>query len=217
MTCLRRNLSAVSFSILFLNPSSMSSSANILSHYPAGARWYHLRRVFHNWSDPDCRRVLSQTKAAFTPGFSTLLIQENVLPNQGCPKRGALGDIAMMQHTGMERNEDQWRQLLSSAGFEIVRIWRAELGTTAIIEADLQDEDALCATNGSAAQAHGHARQTEASAGPKNGSEAATDAFAVTPNRTAASTNGAAITTDKPDETHSLPITVNDAAGIQVV
>jgi hypothetical protein len=85
--------------------------------------------------------VLIQTKAAFTPGFSKLLIQENVLPNRGCPKRGALGDIAMMQHTGMERNEDQWRHLLSSVGFEILRIWRAELGTTAIIEADLKGEE----------------------------------------------------------------------------
>jgi hypothetical protein len=46
-----------------------------------------------------------------------------------------------MQHTGMERNEDQWRQLLSSAGFAILRIWRAELGTTAIIEADLEGEE----------------------------------------------------------------------------
>ena len=84
--------------------------------------------------------MLIQTKAAFSPGFSKLLIQENVLPNRGCPKRGALGDIAMMQHTGMERNEDQWHQLLLSVGFEILRIWRAELGTAAIIEADLKDE-----------------------------------------------------------------------------
>jgi len=91
--------------------------------------------------------VLIQTKAAFTPGFSKLLIQENVLPNRGCPKRGALGDIAMMQHTGMERSEDQWRQLLLSAGFEILRIWWAELGTTAIIEADLRGEETSSPTN----------------------------------------------------------------------
>jgi len=120
-----------------------------------GARWYHLRRVLHNWSDPDCCRVLIQTKAAFTPGFSKLLIQENVLPNRGCPKRGALGDIAMMQHTGMERSEDQWRQLLSQAGFEILRIWWAELGTTAIIEADLKGEETSSATNRFVTQANG--------------------------------------------------------------
>jgi hypothetical protein len=136
----------------------------------------------HNWSDPDCRRILAQTKAAFTPAFSTLLIQENVLPNQGCPKRGALGDIAMMQHTGMERNNDQWRQLLSSAGFEIVRIWRAELGTTAIIEADLKEAAVAGATNGSVTQADGDALAIDAYAGLNKEAVAAATGFAVTPN-----------------------------------
>jgi hypothetical protein len=54
----------------------------------------------------------------------------------------------MMQHTGMERNEEQWRQLLSSAGFQIVRIWRAELGTTAIIEVDLKEDEDYGNENG---------------------------------------------------------------------
>ena len=108
--------------------------------------------------------MLIQTKAAFSPGFSKLLIQENVLPNRGCPKRGALGDIAMMQHTGMERNEDQWRQLLSSVGFEILRIWRAELGTTAIIEADLKDEETSSARSGFVTKPNGHALPTNESA-----------------------------------------------------
>jgi hypothetical protein len=108
--------------------------------------------------------VLIQTKAAFSPGFSRLLIQENVLPNRGCLKRGALGDIAMMQHTGMERNEDQWRQLLSSVGFEILRIWRAELGTTAIIEADLNDEEMGGAMNGFVTEPNGPALPTNESA-----------------------------------------------------
>jgi hypothetical protein len=107
--------------------------------------------------------VLIQTKAAFSPGFSKLLIQENVLPNRGCPKRGALGDIAMMQHTGMERNEDQWRQLLSSVGFEILRIWRAELGTAAIIEVDLKDEETSSATGGFVTQPNGPALPTNES------------------------------------------------------
>jgi hypothetical protein len=117
--------------------------------------------------------VLIQTKAAFTPGFSKLLIQENVLPNRGCPKRGALGDIAMMQHTGMERNEDQWRQLLSSVGFEILRIWRAELGTTAIIEADLKDEETSSATKRSVTQPNGPALPTNESANGANNSNGA--------------------------------------------
>ena len=104
--------------------------------------------------------MLIQTKAAFTPGFSQLLVQENVLPNRGCQKRGALGDIAMMQHTGMERSEDQWRQLLSSVGFEILRIWWAELGTTAIIEADLKDEETSSGKNGFVTQPNRHGLPT---------------------------------------------------------
>jgi hypothetical protein len=68
-----------------------------------------------------------------------------------------------MQHTGMERNEDQWRQLLSSVGFEILRIWRAELGTAAIIEVDLKDEETSSATGGFVTQPNGPALPTNES------------------------------------------------------
>jgi hypothetical protein len=140
--------------------------------------------------------VLAQTKAAFTPGFSTLLIQENVLPNQGCPKRGALGDFAMMQHMGMERNEDQWRQLLTSGGFEIVRIWRAELGTTAIIEAELMEKRGIARMDGSVTPAGEQHLAANAYAGFENGFARAANELDVTPNGSATVSSGPTFTTE---------------------
>jgi hypothetical protein len=113
--------------------------------------------------------------------------------------------MAMMQHTGMERNKDQWSQLLSSAGFEIVRIWWAELGTTAIIEADLKEAAVVGATSGSITQADADADALtiEKYAGPQKEAGAATDIFAVIPNGPALTINGFAITNIKTEEAYA--------------
>ena len=80
--------------------------------------------------------MLRHVHAAMTSGYSTLLIHDNVLPNVGCSKRGALSDMIVMNHTGCERSEKQWRTLLGKAGFEVQRIWRAGTVELAILECE---------------------------------------------------------------------------------
>ena len=106
---------------------------------PTGARWYHLRRVLHDWPDAECHEILRSTASAFTRGHSTLLITEFVLPDSGCGPGEALVDLSMMVLNGMERSETQWHELLGKAGFRIMKIWKAEMGSTATIEAELAD------------------------------------------------------------------------------
>jgi demethylsterigmatocystin 6-O-methyltransferase len=103
-----------------------------------GAKYYHLRHVLHDWNDGPCIKILKATRAAMneTPDYSRLLIQEFVLPDVGCGFLEAMADLMMMQTCdGMERTESQWHALLGNTGFKIVKIWRAEQGTTAVIEA----------------------------------------------------------------------------------
>jgi len=103
-----------------------------------GAKYYHLRRVLHDWNDGPSIKILEATRAAMkdTPNYSRLLINEWVLPDVGCGFSEAIVDLMMMQTCdGMERTESQWHELLGKTGFKIVKIWRAEEGTTAVIEA----------------------------------------------------------------------------------
>ncbi|RFU23739.1 hypothetical protein B7463_g12598, partial [Scytalidium lignicola] len=102
-----------------------------------GAKYYHLRRILHAWNDGLSIKILEATCAAMkdTPNYSRLLIHESVLPDVGCGYREAMFDLLMMQGGGMERTETQWYELLRKSGFKIVKIWRAEVGTIAVIEA----------------------------------------------------------------------------------
>ena len=73
-------------------------------------------------------------------GYSKLLIYEFVLPNMGTSIQQATLDIHMMATvSGMERTEEQWHQLLDSAGLQIVKIWRASPFSEAVIEARLKN------------------------------------------------------------------------------
>ena len=75
-----------------------------------------------------------------TPGYSKLLISETVLPDQNCPLAMAGLDWGMMYlHSGLERSEQQWRDLLASEGLRVVKFHREEKGDSSVIEAMTDD------------------------------------------------------------------------------
>jgi hypothetical protein len=43
----------------------------------------------------------------------------------------------MQAHSGMERTESQWHELLNKTGFRIINIWKADEGHMAVIEAEV--------------------------------------------------------------------------------
>ena len=64
--------------------------------------------------------------AAMKPQYSKLLIFEWILSAKDTPLYPALLDIRMMTLlNGMERTEAQWTQLLTQAGLEVVKSWKA--------------------------------------------------------------------------------------------
>ncbi|TVY47936.1 Demethylsterigmatocystin 6-O-methyltransferase [Lachnellula occidentalis] len=101
-----------------------------------GARAYYLRSIFHDYSDAKCREILQHVVKAMEPGYSKLLIFEWILPDTDSPLYPALLDINMMAlFSGMERTEIQWRELLGSAGLEVVKFWTIGKETEGLIEA----------------------------------------------------------------------------------
>ena len=108
-----------------------------------GAQIYYFRHIFHNWSDTDCRRILTNTIPALTPNYSSIVIVDMVVPNTGCPSSSALMDISMIPFGGMERSVRQWHELLGSLGLIITRIENPKPGSLnhdGLIEAVLKTD-----------------------------------------------------------------------------
>ncbi|MCJ1397526.1 hypothetical protein MMC11_000720 [Xylographa trunciseda] len=103
-----------------------------------GARAYYMHSVLHDWPDNKCQEILKNVTSAMTPGYSKVLINENVIPNKDPHWMGTSLDIAMMSlMSSQERTEKNWRSLLDSVGLKVVKIWSHSPGTESLIEAEL--------------------------------------------------------------------------------
>ncbi|KAL8832108.1 MAG: hypothetical protein Q9191_000465 [Dirinaria sp. TL-2023a] len=88
-----------------------------------GAKYYYLRNILHDYSDDKCLAILRNLKVAMT-GSSVILIDDMVLPDYNASWRATQIDLTMMVGLGsMERTEEQWQALLSSAGMKITKIY----------------------------------------------------------------------------------------------
>ncbi|KAJ5541027.1 hypothetical protein N7494_006103 [Penicillium frequentans] len=100
-----------------------------------GSRLYFLRDVLHNWSDAKSAQILSRIVEAMDPEYSTLIIDDYVLPDTGAELRAAEMDILMWLHTaGLERTVSQWNGLFDTVGLELVGIWSSPRGNESVLE-----------------------------------------------------------------------------------
>ncbi|KAL4931010.1 S-adenosyl-L-methionine-dependent methyltransferase [Aspergillus undulatus] len=102
-----------------------------------GARAYYMHSVLHDWPDSNCEKILANIVAAMKPGYSKLLVNENVIPDTGAYWETTSLDLIMMQIGSGERTERQWHSLLESAGLKITKIWTAQRGVESLIECEL--------------------------------------------------------------------------------
>ena len=73
------------------------------------------------------------------PGYSRLLIEDLVLPDQGADMRQASVDMTMyFVPGGIERTAGQWKDLLECEGLQIIKIWSDGSGMESVIEAELK-------------------------------------------------------------------------------
>ncbi|KAJ6008469.1 hypothetical protein N7540_012445 [Penicillium herquei] len=106
-----------------------------------GSRLYFLRNILHNWSDTKSAQILSRIIEAMDPEYSTLLIDEYVLPDTGAELRSAEMDILMWLHTaGLERTVSQWKYLFDTVGLELVKIWDSPRGNESVLETRVKRE-----------------------------------------------------------------------------
>lgn len=129
--------------------SELSSTIKLVAHdffkpQPAelsGAKAYFLRLVLHDWPDKECQTILSNVRDIMTPGYSKLLLNENVLSDVDTPWQQTSLDWTMMAMlVNRERTETQWRELLGPVGLKINRIWRKDPASESVIEAVLADD-----------------------------------------------------------------------------
>lgn len=94
-----------------------------------GARAYYLHWILHDWSDTKAREILAHIVEAMEPGYSRLVINENIIPDRDCDYNVACLSMLMMVQVGaLERTELQWRELLSSMGLTDVSFYQTPEG-----------------------------------------------------------------------------------------
>ncbi|KAL4930799.1 S-adenosyl-L-methionine-dependent methyltransferase [Aspergillus undulatus] len=82
-----------------------------------GARVYYLHWILHDWADDQAREILEMIVASMEPGYSRLVINDNIVPDQNCEYTVACLNLLMTVQVGSrERTELQWRELLNSVG-----------------------------------------------------------------------------------------------------
>ncbi|KAL8832104.1 MAG: hypothetical protein Q9191_000461 [Dirinaria sp. TL-2023a] len=105
-----------------------------------GARAYYLRNILHDWPDEICRQILQQLKDAMKHDYSKILVDENVLADQGASWQHTSLDFYMMALTaGQERTENHWRELVDSVDLQIVGIWVKGAENQSLIEIVAKD------------------------------------------------------------------------------
>lgn len=103
------------------------------------ARAYYMRLCLHNWQDKDCITILTRIKEAMKPGYSRLIIHEQVMPDHGPHPWAAVSDINQMgANASFERTKEQWSALLEAAGLEKPTFYLPESPSAAVaIESSL--------------------------------------------------------------------------------
>lgn len=103
-----------------------------------GARVYLMHNVLHDWTDETARQILRALVPAMEKGYSRLLIHESLVSSEKPLSRVTVSDLTMMAClAAAERTEEQWCELVASAGLRVVRIWRPVQSVESIIEAEV--------------------------------------------------------------------------------
>jgi hypothetical protein len=89
---------------------------------PTGGDAYLLKNVVHDWTDEKALQILRNVRSAAQPGTTVLLV-EMVIQETGRDGPGNWVDLEMLLNLGSrERTADEYRELLSQAGFRMTRV-----------------------------------------------------------------------------------------------
>jgi C-methyltransferase len=89
---------------------------------PAGGDAYVLKNIMHDWPDEKAVQILRNVRAAAGP-HATVLLVELVIPDHDRDFPGKWADLEMLLNlAARERTADEYRNLLSQAGFRMTRL-----------------------------------------------------------------------------------------------
>jgi hypothetical protein len=89
---------------------------------PSGCRAYMMKSVIHDWNDEKAREILKKCRKA-VPEDGALLLVEWSLAEANVASTGKLLDVVMLVLTGgKERTVEEYRELLTSAGFRLGKV-----------------------------------------------------------------------------------------------
>jgi hypothetical protein len=95
---------------------------NFFESFPEGADAYLMRHIIHDWTDEQCIQILKNCRAVM-PADGRLLVVEPVVPPGNDPSPAKDMDIIMLVYPGgMERTEEEYRELFAAAGFELAGV-----------------------------------------------------------------------------------------------
>jgi hypothetical protein len=105
------------------------AGGDFFSEVPSGGDVYLLKSVLHNWPDVEAARILQCCRRAMSQ-HARLLVADRIVPTGNAPSEAKLFDINMLVVVGgRERTEQEYRELLDSAGFALVQV----IGTTSAL------------------------------------------------------------------------------------
>jgi O-methyltransferase len=108
-------------------------AGSFFDRVPTGADAYLVKFVLHDWDDESAGQILRRLREA-VPTHGRLLVVEYVLSRATDFPAATLLDLEMLaDQVGRERTEDEFRALLSGAGFELTHVVPA--GPVCILEA----------------------------------------------------------------------------------
>jgi hypothetical protein len=83
---------------------------------------YLLKMILHDWSDPECVKILESIRKAIRPGGRIAVI-DHVKPETPRPHSANAMDIAMLVwDTGKERKRSEFEELFEASGFRLDRL-----------------------------------------------------------------------------------------------
>ncbi|OQE17284.1 hypothetical protein PENSTE_c021G06470 [Penicillium steckii] len=103
-----------------------------------GARVYYFKNVLHDWSDERATTIFNNLKPAMKRGFSKIIMEEYILPDQNASSLPCATDMAVMVFcSGLERTRQRWENLLTANGLRSIKYWTRHGEGLGIVEAEL--------------------------------------------------------------------------------
>jgi len=98
------------------------AAGNFFDFVPGDGDIYILKKVIHDWENGEAHAILSNCRRAI-PTTGRLLLIELIVPARNLPSFATMLDLLMLAYAGgRERTADDYRELLTSAGFRLHRI-----------------------------------------------------------------------------------------------